>query len=183
MVLDKLLSLNSSKATGPDNLHPYLLKSCARTLYKPVFLIIQQSLTTGQLPNFLKSANVTPIFKKGNKLQASNYRPISLTSQIVKLAESIIYEQLWEFLLNNGLSISCQHGFVNKKSCFTNLLDVYNDWTLAVDQGYGVDVIYLDYKKAFESVPHCRLMRKLKAYGIDGTLLLWFENYLSGRMQ
>ena len=79
---------------------------------------------------------------------------------------------------NNGLSISCQHGFVNKKSCFTNLLDVYNDWTL---QGYGVDVIYLDYKKAFDSVPHCHLMRKLKAYGIDGTLLLWFENYFSGR--
>ena len=63
------------------------------------------------------------------------------------------------------------------------MLDVYNDWTLAVDQGYGVDVIYLDYKKAFDSVPHCRLMRKLKAYGIDGTLLLWFENYLSGKMQ
>ena len=124
-----------------------------------------------------KSANVTSVFKKGNKLQASNYRPISLTSQIVKLAESIIYEQLWEFLLNNGLSISCQHGFVNKKSCFTNLLDVYNDWTLAVDQGYGVDVIYLDYKMAFDSVPHCHLMRKLKAYGIDGSLLLWFENY------
>lgn len=90
----------------------------------------------------------------------------------MKLAESIIYEQLWEFLLNNALSIFCQHGFVNKKSCFTNLLDVYNDWTLAVDQGYGVNVIYLDYKKAFDSVPHCRLMRKLKAYGIDGTLLL-----------
>ena len=109
MVLDKLLSLNSSKATGPDNLHSHLLKSCARTLHKPVFLIIQQSLTTRQLPNFWKSANATPVFKKGNKLQVSNYRPISLTSQIVKLAES---EQLWEFLLNNGLSISCQHGFV-----------------------------------------------------------------------
>ena len=90
---------------------------------------------------------------------------------------------MWEFLLNNGLFISCQHGFVIKKSCFTNLLDVYNGWTLAVDQGYWVDVIYLDYKKAFNSVPHCRLIRKLKAYGIDVILLLWFENYLSGRMQ
>ena len=63
------------------------------------------------------------------------------------------------------LSISCQHGFVNKKSCFTNLQDVYNDWTLAVDQGYGVDIIYP------------------KAYGINGTLLLWFENYRSGRIK
>ena len=79
----------------------------------------------------------------------------------MKLAESIIYEQLWKFLLNNGLSISCQHGFVNKKSCFTNLLDVYNDWILAVDQGYGVDAIYLDYKKAFDCVQHCHLMKIL----------------------
>jgi len=70
-----------------------------------------------------------------------------------------------------------------KKSCFTNLLESVEAWTLAVDLGYGVDVIYLDYSKEFDSVPHLRLIEKLKRYGISGILLLWLENFLSGCLQ
>ena len=97
----KLISLNGNKAPGPDALHPRLLKSCAASLAKPLFLLIKQPLNSGTLPDLWKKANVTPVFKKGNKFQPSNYRPISLTSQVVKLIESIIKEQLWNFLDQN----------------------------------------------------------------------------------
>jgi len=98
IVFRKLLSLNATKAPGPDNIHPYLLKSCADPLTKPVFLLAQQSLSDGSLPDIWEKAHIASIFKKGCKLQATNYSPISLTSQVVKLVEKIIREQLWDFL-------------------------------------------------------------------------------------
>ena len=96
----KLLSLKGNKAPRPDGLHPHILKSCAATLTKPLLLLTQQSLASGSLPDFWKKVNVTPIHKKGSKVQPSNYQPISLTSQVVKLIESIIREQLWDFLVS-----------------------------------------------------------------------------------
>ena len=90
----KLLSLNGNKAPGPDALDPYFLKSCAASLAKPLFLLTKESLNSGTLPDLWKKTNVTPVLKKGNKFQPSNYRLISLTSQVVKLVESIIKEQL-----------------------------------------------------------------------------------------
>ena len=87
----------------------------------------------------------------------------------MKLIESIIREQLWSFLTNHEALNPCQHGFVKHKSCFTNLLECLNTWTGALDSGRDVDVIYLDYSKAFDSVPHLRLISKLQAYGIRGT--------------
>jgi len=183
IVFRKLLSLNGSKAPGPDNIHPHLLKSCASTLAKPVFLLAQQSLSSGVLPDIWKKAHVTPIFKKGCKSQATNYRPISLTSQVVKLIETCIREQLWEFLIKHKALNPHQHGFTKHKSCFTNLLESHNNWTKAIDDRHSVDIIYLDYSKAFDSVPHLRLLSKLQAYGIQGNLLKWIRNFLIGRQQ
>ena len=102
------------------------------------------------------------IFKKGSKSKASNYRPISLTSPLVKILESIIRAKMMQYLMNNGIVSHYQHGFVPKQSCFTSLLESFEAWTAAGDSGYGVDVIYLDYSKAFDSVPH---IEKLKGYG------------------
>ena len=116
-------------------------------------------------------------------MQPSNYRPISLTSQVVKLIESIIREQLWDFLDLHRVLNPNQHGFVKHKSCFTNLLECHRKWSAAVDSGFGVDVIYLDYSKAFDSVPHLRLISKLQSYGINGNLLTWIKNFLIGRQQ
>ena len=124
-----------------------------------------------------------PIFKKGSKVKANNYRPISLTSPLVKILESIIRTKIMEYLTDNNIVTHYQHGFVTKKSCFTNLLETFEDWTAAVDQGYGVDVVYLDYSKAFDSVPHLRLIEKLKGYGIAGNLLNWMKSFLHGRFQ
>ena len=86
----------------------------------------------------------------------------------MKLIESIIREQIWDFLTESEVLNPCQHGFVKHKSCFTNLLESHNTWTSALDMGFGVDVIYLDYSKVFDSVPHLRLISKLQAYGIRG---------------
>ena len=85
-----------------------------------------------------------------------------------------------QYLMNNNIIADCQHGFTTKKSCFINLLEAFEDWTFAVDQGYGVDVVYLDYSKAFDSVPHCRLIKKLYGYGFNGKLLSWLTSFLQG---
>ena len=98
--------------------------------------------------------NATP---KAQKTSANNNRPVSLTSQIVKILEFLIHSRIVQYLEDSNIVTHCQHGFVVKKSCFTNLLEMYEKWTLALDSGYGIDVIYLDYRKAFDFVPHCRL--------------------------
>ena len=113
-----------------------------------------------------------PIIKKGSKTEANNYRPISLTSQLMKVLESLIRDKIIQYLMDNNIVTHYQHGFVSKKSCFTNLLTTFEDWTAAVDSGYGINIIYLDYSKAFDTVPHLRLIEKLKGYGIGGKLIM-----------
>ena len=103
---------------------------------------------------------------------------MSLTSQVIKVLETLIRSRMVGYLGENDIVTTCQHGFIKKKSCFTNLLTVLEDWTLAVDKGYGVDVAYLDFSKAFDSVLHQRLTQKLSSYGFSGTLLLWIKSFL-----
>ena len=176
-------SLNPNKASGPDNLHSQVLKNCAESLTRPLFLLFSQSMNTGMLPSDWRRAHITPIFKKGSKVDPTNYRPVSLTSQVIKVLEALIRSKMVKYLDENEIVTSCQHGFIRKKSCFTNLLSVLEDWTSAVDQGYGVDIAYLDFSKAFDSVPHQRLIQKLASYGFSGKLLLWLRGFLSNRYQ
>ena len=183
LVLSKLLRLNSNKTPGPDKIHPCLLKNCAASLCKPICYLFNHSLYTGELPADWKNANVTPIHKKGLKSQASNYRPISLTSQVVKLLESIIRDCICAFLTDNELLTDKQHGFSKARSCLTNLLESFEEWTAALDEHYAVDVIYLDFKKAFDSVPHQRLLSKIKLYGIEGNIFKWLSSFLHNRLQ
>ena len=183
LVLQKLLELKVNKAPGPDGLHSYVLKACASTLSLPLTILYTRSLSGGVLPAEWKQAHVVPIFKKGQRNKASNYRPISLTSIVVKVLESIIRSELVNFFDERGVLTGEQHGFVNRKSCFTNLLSTFEEWTSALDQGFGIDVIFLDYSKAFDSVPHHRLISKLSALGVRGNLSLWLSNFLSNRFQ
>ena len=119
----------------------------------------------------LELANISAIFKKGSKQDAKNYRPVSLTSVPGKIMESIIKEQVVEYLNNKDwLSIS-QHGLVKGRSCLTNLLEAFEPWTRLLDEGHGIDIIFLDYCKAFDTVPHRRLLVKLVQLGITGKLL------------
>ena len=114
-ILNKLAKLDIAKASGPDGMHPCVLKNCAESLVNPLYYLFQQSLNSGELPLEWKQANVTPIFKKGSRSQASNYRPVSLTSQVVKILESIVKDSINEFVANNQMLTPHQHGFCKGK--------------------------------------------------------------------
>ena len=180
-VREKLQKLNPDKSPGPDDIHPLLLKECAYVLSQPLSLIFQQSFDTGTLPADWRTASIVPIFKKGNRTDKTNYRPVSLTSVPCKIMESLIKGKLMNFLESNDLLCRAQHGFRSGKSCLTNLLETLENWTKALDEGYGLDVVFLDYKKAFDSVPHRRLIEKLKSFGINGKLLQWLDSFLKSR--
>ena len=180
-VFRKLKGLHSDKSPGPDEVHPMLLKECAEILAEPLSMIFQQSFQSGSLPADWKTANVVPIFKKGKKGDVSNYRPVSLTSVPCKVMESLLKDDLTKHLESTSMLSKVQHGFSQGRSCLTNLLETFEAWTLAVDQGYGIDVVYLDYRKAFDTVWHSGLLTKLQGYGIDGELLSWIKSFLQGR--
>lgn len=182
-VLKKLSEINVNKSKGPDNIHPKVIYELRNELAAPLTILFNNSLETGVVPSEWKVAKVTPLFKKGDKHQASNYRPISLTSVIGKLLESLVKDKLLTHLEANNLICSNQHGFVPKKSCETNLLESLDLFTNVLDGGGAVDSILLDFAKAFDSVPHRRLLLKAESVGITGTLRSWLESFLSNRTQ
>jgi len=177
----KLLNLRDDKAPGPDGLHPKALKELASVLGVPLAILFNKSLQEGVLPEDWKCANVISVFKKGLKTEAGNYRPVSLTSVPCKVMESVLRDKMLKHLDANDLLSHNQHGFTRKRSCLTNLLETLEEWTQALDEGYGVDAIFLDYQKAFDTVPHQRLINKLKGYGIGGLLLKWIHDFLTNR--
>ncbi len=140
-----------------------------------------QSLKEGKLPMEWKSATITPIFKnKGSKHKATNYRPVSLTSIPCKILEKIIRKKIMEHMNHNNFFTTFQHGFLEGRSCVTNLLSSLDYWTRVLDEKGAIDCIYMDFRKAFDSVPHIRLLHKLESYGIH---LKWLEDFLIGRTQ
>ena len=119
--------------------------------------IFNRSLESGQVPEDWRVANVTPLFKKGSREELGNYRPVSLTSVVGKVLETLIKDQMRNYLNKYKLIEGSQHGFTKGSSCLINLLEFYeavSDW---VDEGIAVDIVYLDLKKAFDKVPHRRL--------------------------
>jgi hypothetical protein len=135
------------------------------------------------VPDAWKVANITPLFKSGNKLLPTNYRGISLTSVLSKFIERIIVDHVMAYLLKFNLISKEQHGFMPKLSTATNLLEYIDIVSNAINKGSGVDVIYLDFAKAFDRVPHQRMILKLKSLGINGSLLKWCESFLHNRKQ
>ncbi|BHF70839.1 hypothetical protein SprV_0401389200 [Sparganum proliferum] len=183
IVRKELLKLNESKSPGPDDIPPKLLKELAGELSKPLSMLFQASFEAGYLPADWKSARITPIYKGGSKVLANNYRPISLTSICSKIMEKIIKREIMHFPEEHNLLCDAQHGFRRGRSCVTNLLYCLDRWTRAVDGGNAVHAIYVDFKKAFDSVPHQRRLYKLSRTGIRGNLLRWIQSFLIGRSQ
>ena len=182
-VENKLNKLDPNKATGPDKFPNSILKNLSHELSLPLTEIFNKSLSEGYVPNLWKSAEITAIFKKGAKNQPGNYRPVSLTSILCKILESFITEQIQNYMESNNLFTNCQHGFRSHRSCVTQLLEVMNDFTNYSETKVDIDVIYLDFSKAFDTVPHQRLINKLKTYGIDGNILNWIASFLKDRQQ
>lgn len=183
LVAKKLNKLNPSKSAGPDGIHPRVLKETANSICLPLSIIYSKSLAEGHLPPEWKEAVVTPIHKKGSKITAGNYRPVSLTTIVGRMMESLVRDSLVKHMMEGNLFCDAQHGFVPGRSCMTQLLISIEIWTELLDSGAPLDVIYLDFKKAFDSVPHQRLLSKLKSYGVIGPLWIWIQDFLLGRRQ
>ena len=140
-------------------------------------------MQNGECPDDWRSANVTPIHKKGDRTNPNNYRPVSLTSQVCKLMESIVRKHIVEHLTENNILRDEQHGFREGRSCLTNLLETMEHWTEIIDEGDSIDVAYLDFRKAFDLVSHRHLIYKMSKYGITGQVLKWIESFLYQRSQ
>ena len=176
-------NLDGNKAIGPDGVSGHIIKECREQLIEPIYDIIKCSIETGEVPTEWKRADIIPIHKGGKQDEPLNYRPISLTSIICKLCEIIIKEQWTKYLENENIISSKQYGFREKRSCVTNLLSFYSRVIEMTQERHGwVDCIYLDLKKAFDKVPHRRLLWKLEEMGgLTGRNIAWMRNYLDGR--
>ena len=182
-VLKELEILNTDKSPGFDQIHPRVLKETRERIAKPLSIILNDSIQTGEVPHDWRLANITAIHKKGNKALPNNYRPVSLTSICSKIMEKHIRSHLMDHLRRHNILSTKQYGFVSGRSTLLQLLRVMDSWTESLDRGEEVDVIFLDFKKAFDSVPHGRLLDKLKYYGVKGRVLNWIKNFLSDRRQ
>ena len=182
--ITKLLqNIDPSKATGPDQISGRVLKELSTELTPAIQLIFQKSLTSGKVPSDWKHANVCPIYKKGDKHNAINYRPVSLTCILCKLCEHIISSNLMTHLNTHSILYDLQHGFRSARSCETQLTSFVPELCNSNDKNIQTDVIVMDFAKAFDKVPHKRLLYKLGYYGIRNDTLLWIQDFLSLRSQ
>ncbi|CAM5156864.1 unnamed protein product [Eretmochelys imbricata] len=178
----KLEQLNGTKSGGPDNLHPRILKELAHEIASPLARIFNESVNSGVVLYDWRIANIVPIFKKGKKSDPGNYRPVSLTSVVYKVLEKILKEKVVKDIEVNGKWDKIQHGFTKGRSCQTNLISFFEKITDFLNKGNTVDLIYLDFSKAFDTVPH-ELLVKLEKMGINMKIERWIRNWLTGRLQ
>jgi len=182
-VRDRLSDLDVHKSMGPDGMHPRVLRELADVIAEPLSIIFERSWRSGEVPEDWRKANVTPTFEKGKKEDPRNNRPVSLTSIPGKVMEQLVLEVIIKQVEEKKVLRSSQHGFPKEKSCLTNWIAFCDDTTGWVDEGRAVDVVYLDFSKAFDTVSHNILLGKLKKYGLDEWLVKWIENWLKGRTQ
>ena len=176
-----LLSLDNNKRTSPDNIPSFVLKNISDQITEPLTNIFNKILELNEVPNQFKLSFITPIFKSGNKSLIKNYRPISILSHVSKIFEKLIYirlhTQLKVFISNN------QHGFSYGKSTATNLSILSNKILDSFESNIETDIIYTDFSKAFDSVPHDLLIYKLSLFNFSPELIQLFTSYLSNRQQ
>ena len=174
-----LNSLDPTKAMGCDKIGPKTLKFCSSALASPLTHLFTLCIKRHTIPEEWKHHTITPVFKSGDRSQVTNYRPISLLCSISKVLETIIYGKIIGFI-RPKISQS-QFGFLSNSSCLTQQLTALHNIFKSLDEKREVDTIYIDFSKAFDTVPHRELICKLKCFGIAGELLLWFQGYLTSR--
>jgi len=182
-IIDAIDKLSCSSASGPDGVPAVLLKKCKSTLSNPLVSLYKCCIEQGITPALLKQSHIVPIFKSGHQGLAVNYRPISLTSHIVKILEKVVRNQISRFLESNKLYNPHQHGFRQGHSCLSQLLEHYDQIIEYLQQGLNVDTIYLDFSKAFNKVDHGILLDKLEIIGIKGKIKDWIASFLTDRYQ
>ena len=183
IVRKKIKKLNPNKSPGPDGFHPRVIKEVEEEIAPHLGGIYILSLRQKKAVKDWKLQNIAPVFKKGCKNDPGNYRPISLTSVPGKMLESIIVDNMVDHLETNNLILESQHGFRSGRSCLTNLLDFFHDMFSIYDNSRAIDILYLDFQKAFDKVPHKRLMAKVRSLGIIDEVGDWIEDWIGGRKQ
>lgn len=179
-VFCELLKINVKKGTGPDGVHPLVLKHCSSLIYKPLTAIFNESLQSGIFPDCWKRSSITPVFKKGTRSNIENYRCIAKLPTIAKFFESLINAKLQSMVKNR--IVPNQHGFMRGRSTTTNLMDFTHFALKGIAEGEQVDVLYTDFSKAFDRVNHQLLAEKLYSYNIPQNMLNWITSYLDQRL-
>ena len=182
-VMKYLKSLKPNKSPGPDCISPVILRSCASELAPLISYLVNEPFQFGHLPDDWRSADIVPLHKKGSKHLRENYRPISLTSIVFKISEKIVRNKITSFWQNQVVINKNQFGFLQGRSTTTQLLSTIHDFAKSRNSSYATDVIFLDLAKAFDSVPHERLLIKLRSLGLEENLLNWLRHFLTCRKQ
>ena len=158
-----------------------LLKECSEELAPILTIIFNRTIQTGTVPDDWKRANVSAVYKKGQRYDPANYRPVSLTCLCCKMLEHIIVSSIMKHVDKHQILTDCQHGFRAKRSCETQLITLIDDLASTLDRGVQTDMVILDF--SFDRFPHKRLLRKIHHYGIRGNLHNWITSFLTGRSQ
>lgn len=182
-ILKFIQKSKAGTSPGPDGIPSSFLKQFKLSLLDPLLILFRYLAELGHMPNDWKLANITPVLKKGLASDIINYRPISLTSVFCKLFERMLQDKMLHYLFTNKLLSRQQHGFLAKHSTCTQLLEVVNDWSIALRNAHSVDVVYFDISKAFDTVSHHKLKQKLLAYGFEGKVLSLISDFITGRSQ
>ena len=182
-VLKHLSSLKLQTASGPDGISSHMLRSTAGSIAPSITRIFNESLRQMKVPDQWKMSNVTLIPKPGDPTSPTNYRPISLLSLVSKVLERIVHSRISSFIYSNNLLSSCQFGFRPRSSTQEALLSVTRKWFQLLSKHRQVACVFFDVKKAFDSVPHRKIISSLSGFGIKGPVLNWLRDYLSGRRQ
>ena len=178
-----LKDLQIGKAMGPDSIPAFILKTAAKELAPMLTKLFQLSLNSGDVPTDWRQAWIVPIFKKGERHLAANYRPVSLTSITCKILEHVVHSSIMRHFDRHNILNDSQHGFRKNRSCETQLITTVHQIAHQLSQGSQVDVILLDFSKAFDKVPHARLLKKLDYYGVRNNTLKWISTFLNQRQQ
>ncbi|PKU35728.1 rna-directed dna polymerase from mobile element jockey- hypothetical protein [Limosa lapponica baueri] len=166
-VKEQLNKLDTRKSMGPDGMHPRVLRELAEVIAEPLSIIFKRSWRTGEVPEDWRKANVIPVFKKSKKEDPGNYRLVSLTSIPGKMMERLVLGIISKHMEEKKAIRSSQHGSTKGKSCLTNLIAFYDGMTGWIDEGRAVDVVYLDFSRAFDTVSHSILISKLRKCGLE----------------
>ena len=182
-IIDAIDELKNTSASGPDGLAAIFLKKCKDSLARPLFYLWRRCLDQGITPAKLKEGHIIPIHKGGHQGIPANYRPVALTSHLIKIFEKVVRKYIVQYLEDNNKLNDGQHGFRLGRSCVSELLIHYDRIVEILERGSNVDSIYLDFAKAFDKVDHGIVLKKLSLLGIHGRLLQWIRSFLSARTQ